>query len=237
MKTKMFLGFMVLGFVVLQGCAVQEGGGDSKEALAAERMIGASQGRLAPVYDPLAEQIVRDYDLADGEGIGLDIGGGPGTLIVELCKRTKMHWVNVDINPYFFPHFLDMAKKAGFSGRVGAVQGDVHHLPFRDGYAKTIVSRGSYRFWEDKPRAFSEIYRVLQPGGVAYIGRGFAEDFPIKLAKKVRSGHPMNYDPQQKGVELQSIMRQVGIEDYRIIIPQTGKAAGLNYGIWVEIRK
>jgi len=77
----------------------------------------------------------------------------------------------------------------------------------------------------------------LKPGGVAFIGRGFAEDFPIALAKKVRSGHPMNYDSQEKAEELLGIMKKLGIDDYAIRIPQKGKAAGLNYGIWIEIRK
>ena len=54
---------------------------------------------LAPVYSPLAEQIVNDFELREKRGIGIDLGSGPGDLIIELCKRTKwMHWVNADIN-------------------------------------------------------------------------------------------------------------------------------------------
>ena len=47
----------------------------------------------------------------------------------------------------------------------------------------------------------------------------------------------MNYDPEQKAEELRGIMKKLKIEDYKISIPQMGKAAGLNYGIWIEIRK
>jgi len=62
---------------------------------------------LAPVYGPLAEQIVAEYDLVTKQGIGIDVGSGPGHLIIELCKRTRhMEWVNADINPHFFPFFL-----------------------------------------------------------------------------------------------------------------------------------
>jgi len=60
-------------------------------------MIRTSRKGLAPVYAPLAEQIVSDFDLSEREGIGIDLGSGPGTLIVELCKRTRMHWINADI--------------------------------------------------------------------------------------------------------------------------------------------
>ena len=69
---------------------------------------------LQPVYGPLAEQIADDFDLADMKGIGIDLGSGPGDLIIELCKRTRyLQWVNADINPGYFPEFIHKAKKAG----------------------------------------------------------------------------------------------------------------------------
>jgi hypothetical protein len=79
----------------------------------AERMIRAAEGTLAPVYAPLAEEIVQRLNLAETQGLGIDLGSGPGTLIVELCKRTRLHWVNADINPYFFAYFLEKAAAAG----------------------------------------------------------------------------------------------------------------------------
>ena len=53
-------------------------------------MVKASRGTLSPVYAPLAEQIVADFDLDKKTGIGIDLGSGPGTLIIELCKRTQL---------------------------------------------------------------------------------------------------------------------------------------------------
>jgi len=50
----------------------------------AERMVGAAEGTLAPVYAPLAEEIAEKLALAGRQGIGIDVGSGPGTLIVEL---------------------------------------------------------------------------------------------------------------------------------------------------------
>ena len=35
-------------------------------------------------------------------------------------------------------------------------------------------------------KAFSEIYRVIKLGAVAYIGRGFSRDLPVETAKKIR---------------------------------------------------
>ena len=201
-------------------------------------MIKASRGLLAPVYGPLAEQIVTDFDLDKKTGIGIDLGSGPGTLIIELCKRTKLHWINADINPHFFAYFFRSAEEHGFGHRVSAVFTDAHSLAFRDNYADIIISRGSFHFWKDKVKAFGEIYRVLKPGAAAYIGRGFSENLPVETAKKIRAQQgKMNYDVEKTANQLRQIMIDLGIKNYYIRKPKPAGTEGVNYGIWVEFHK
>jgi SAM-dependent methyltransferase len=202
-------------------------------------MVRASRKTLAPVYAPLAEQIVEDFNLSEKNGIGIDLGSGPGTLIIELCKRTRMHWMNADINPNYFAGFYRQAEENGVGNQVSAIFADAHNLPFRDNYADIIVSRGSYHLWEDKVQAFGEIYRVLKPGAVAYIGRGFSRNLPVETAKKIRAkqGKKMKYDVEQKANELYNIMNELGIEDYRIDRPKPPGSENVNYGIWAEFHK
>lgn len=203
------------------------------------RMIQASEGRLSPVYGPLAQQLVDDLGLDGRTGIGIDLGSGPGTLIIELCKRTKMHWINADINPHFFPYFLQQAEDCGYGGRVSAIQADAQALPFGDDYADVIVSRGSFWSWGDKVTAFQEIRRVLKPGGVAYIGRGLSANLPLEVAKAVRGGRGggPRYDVAATAEELHAIMKSLGVKDYCVIRPRLDNEAGVNYGVWVEFRK
>jgi ubiquinone/menaquinone biosynthesis C-methylase UbiE len=202
-------------------------------------MIRASRKGLAPVYAPLAEQIVSDFSLSEKDDIGIDVGSGPGTLIVELCKRTRMHWINADINPNYFANFYRLAEENDVGQQVSAIFADAHSLPFRDNYADIIVSRGSYHFWEDKVKAFGEIYRVLKPGAVAYIGRGFSRTLPVETAKKIRTrqGKKMKYDVNEKAKELLNIMNKLGIKNYRIDIPKPAGSENVNYGIWIEFHK
>jgi len=206
---------------------------------AALRMTRAAAGLLAPVYAPLAEQLVADYNLDDIEsGIGIDLGSGPGTLIFELCARTNLHWINADINPHFFPIFFAEAEKKGFGHRVSAIFADAQALPFRDDYADIIVSRGSYHFWDDKALGFSEIMRVLKPGGVAYIGRGMAHDMPSETARAIREqqGERMVYDREAEAASLEAMFAELGIDTYRIETPVPPDDSSLNYGIWIELR-
>jgi len=205
----------------------------------AERMIRASEGGLAPVYAPLAEEIADRLGLAEKDGLGIDLGSGPGTLITELCKHTKLHWINADINPHFFPYFVARAEAQGCGGRVSAIRADACTLPFRDGLADVIVSRGSLQFWPDLHVALREIQRVLKPGGVAYIGRGLPERMPLETAKQLRSnaGGGPKYDPNQLEQQLREAMQTLGIKEYVVHRPRQDNAEGVNYGVWLQFRR
>lgn len=203
------------------------------------RMIRASQERLAPVYGPLAEHLVKELGLKEQGGLGIDIGSGPGTLILELCKRTDMHWINADVNPFFFGYFMRQVNEHNFTGRVSAMRADVHALPFRDGLADVIVSRGSFWMWRDKTQAFREILRVLKPKGVAYIGRGFSENLPLETARRIRNGggRKLQYDMDDTVAELKKILLDLKIQDYTLVRPRSHTHGGVNYGVWIKFSK
>lgn len=203
----------------------------------------AGRSVLEPVYGPLAEQIAADFHLADKEGIGIDLGSGPGDLILELCRRTgRMHWISADINPRFFPGFLERARAAGFDGRVSAIYADAASLPFRNDYADIVVSRGSFQFWSSLRDALEEIHRVLKPGGAAFIGRGFPEKLPVETARSIRMQQSKSrsfpeYDPAAAARDLEEAVKALKIRDYRIRIPRPPGAEDVSYGVWLEFRK
>jgi SAM-dependent methyltransferase len=198
---------------------------------------------LKPVYGPLAQQIVSEFGLANKAGIGIDLGSGPGDLIIELCKRTEnLHWINADINPRFFPGFMQRASEAGFELRVSALYADAVDLPFRDNYADVLVSRGSFQFWGDLPAAIAEIVRVLKPGGVAFIGRGFSDNLPVETARQIRAGQKerdfdLSYDVEAVARQMENIVNALGIDNYKIRIPHPAGADDVKYGIWLEFHK
>jgi len=206
----------------------------------ANRFEAAAKGALSPVYPGLARQIVSEFHLADKAGLGIDLGGGPGTLVVELIKRTRrMYWINADINPHNFTHFYRNVEAEGLGHRAGAVFADAHALPFRDNYADIVVSRGTFQFWNDKRQAFSEVLRVLKPGGTAFIGRGLPDAMLPEQARAIRQkhGHGPKYDLVETEAELHIVMKKIGVDDYRIRIHRHPDAPNINYGIWLEFRK
>ena len=191
------------------------------------------------MYEPLAKEIAATLDLTQRQGVGIDLGSGPGTLIVQLCRQTKLHWINADINPHFFPYFMRKADGAGLAGRVSAVRANAVALPFRRNYADVIVSRGSFQFWPDREKAFREILRVLKPGAPAYIGRGLPARMPLDVARELRRRHGSGpkYDVDETQTALRDVMKTLGIDDYKMHRPHAGNPDAVNYGIWLEFHK
>jgi SAM-dependent methyltransferase len=60
---------------------------------------------------------------------------------------------------------LDYASTRLSSKRVTWRQADAQSLPFADGMFDAVVCQFGTMFFPDKPRAFSEAFRVLKPGG------------------------------------------------------------------------
>jgi len=192
------------------------------------------------VYTRLAEYLVKRFDLAERGGIGIDIGGGPGDLALELSARTKQfYWVDTDINSWFAEPFATDAMKRGLTHRAAFLFADAKALPFRDGYADLVISRGSYQFWGDLEAGLREVHRVLSPGGQAFIGRGFPPTMPEEEARSLRAkglvGGP-KYDPDKDAAEFKAIMEKLGVKDFEVIRHKPHDAA-LNYGVWLRFRK
>jgi ubiquinone/menaquinone biosynthesis C-methylase UbiE len=126
---------------------------------------------FAPIYPYLARCIKEKFGIS--KGVCVDVGSGPGSLAIALARITRLHVYSLDIKEGMTQVALRNIAKAGLASRVTAVTADVCRMPFDDGSVDLVVSRGSLPFWEDRGGAFREIYRVLKPGGTAYVGGGF----------------------------------------------------------------
>jgi SAM-dependent methyltransferase len=192
------------------------------------------------VYTRLADYLVERFDLAERPGIGIDLGGGPGDLVFELAARTKQfYWVNADINTWYAEPFSRDALKREAAHRASFVFADAKTLPFRDGYADLVVSRGSYQFWGNLEAGLREVHRVLRPGGQAFIGRGFPPTMPEDEVRSLREkrlvGGP-KYDPDKDAAEFKAIMGRLGVSDFETIRHKPSDES-LNYGVWLRFRK
>lgn len=134
-------------------------------------MDAIAKGPFAPIYPVIARQVIDTCGIAEGRCV--DIGCGPGHLAMALAAASGLAIDALDSSADMLAIARENIQKAGLIGRIRPVCGDVHNLPYDDNSVDLIVSRGSLFFWDDPVRAFSEIRRVLRPGGRTFIGGGF----------------------------------------------------------------
>ncbi len=182
---------------------------------------------FAPIYPVIAEQILTSCNIHAGNA--LDIGCGPGHLATALAMKSDMVVQAMDISPDMIKICGERIDETGLCGRVIPVHGDVSAIPFDSGSFDLVVSRGSWFFWEDLPKGLSEAYRVLRPGGIAFIGGGFGNSaLKREIVAAMKEKDPgfeegmkeriQSMPPERVAVALHS----VGISNYTIINDETG---------------
>lgn len=182
---------------------------------------------FAPAYPAIAEQIKNHTMIT--KGYCLDVGCGPGHLGLALARITQL-------NVYLLDQLQDMIDIASkniaseqLEPRVKGIVGDVHQIPLPDNSMDLVISRGSLFFWEDQVKAFQEIYRVLAPGGMTFIGGGFgSEQILRQIEKKMLQKDPQWSEKRQKRIGKQSIadyqdkLKRAGISTYDIEHSEAG---------------
>lgn len=117
----------------------------------------------------------RNYDLlaADilsyrAEGSLLDVGTGPGHLLVKLHRLCPgLELTGLDASPAMVVEAGKNLKRAGLFGSARVLEGYAQALPFDDDSFDIVVSTGSIHHWKDPVRGLNEAHRVLKKGGHA----------------------------------------------------------------------
>ena len=103
--------------------------------------------------------------LEPGERV-LDLGSGAGTdsLVAAQMVGLAGRVVGVDMTPQMLTKARDAAAELGATN-VEFVEGEVESLPFPNESFDVVISNGVIDLIPDKDAVFSEIFRVLEPGG------------------------------------------------------------------------
>lgn len=145
--------------------------GDENMSNKAREFDKIAQEIFAPIYPAIAKQALDKAQIK--EGICLDIGCGGGYLGLAIAEISDLNIYSMDNKPEAIEVLQENILKKQFEIRVKPLIGDVHNIPLETNSVQLAISRGSMFFWEEQVQALNEIYRVLAPGGFAYIGGGF----------------------------------------------------------------
>ncbi|MGB5158963.1 class I SAM-dependent methyltransferase [Desulfobacterium sp. N47] len=191
-----------------------------------------------PIYPVIADQILDYTNIT--EGCCLDIGCGGGYLGIELARASNLAICFLDQSR----DMLEIVKRNiadnELQGRGETILANVEKIPLPDSSVNLAVSRGSVFFWDDLVQAFREIYRVLAPGGMTYIGGGFGS---AGLKEEINSRWRNNHKGRAEWQKM--ARRNLGPDTPRKFGQALKDAAIPNYelvhseerGLWIVIRK
>jgi SAM-dependent methyltransferase len=103
--------------------------------------------------------------LQPGEDV-LDVGCGAGmdSLVAAQMVGASGSVTGIDMTPEMVVKARGSIAEMGL-GNVRIVEGSAEHLPFDDASFDVVISNGVIDLIPDKDAVFSEITRVLRPGG------------------------------------------------------------------------
>jgi ubiquinone/menaquinone biosynthesis C-methylase UbiE len=136
------------------------------------------------VFQRHYELIAKDILNYCSKGAILDVGTGPGWLLVKLHQESpRLRMVGMDASPAM----VDRARKnmvvAGLSDVVEVKEGEASHMDFSDNSFDTVVSTGSVHHWKEPTACLNDIHRVLRQGGYALL-YDLVSDTPTSIIKE-----------------------------------------------------
>jgi arsenite methyltransferase len=163
--------------------------------------------------------------LKRGETV-LDLGSGAGIdcfLAANLVGGAG-HVVGVDMTAAMIDRARENARKNAIEN-VEFRLGEIEHLPIADGTVDVAISNCVVNLSPDKPQVFSEVYRVLKPGGRMMISDIVQlKPLPEAILKSMES-----YVGCIAGASLKadyvSMIRAAGFRDVEILSEKTFDAA------------
>ncbi len=145
-------------------------------------------------------------------GPWLDVSCGPAVFTRAMASAAPGDWViGLDISRAMLE---TAARRMHGYGNVGLVRADAHELPFASECFAGVNNAGALHVYDDPEAVFSEVIRVLAPGGI-FVGSTFAESRSPLARLTARVAGIRRFDPP----ELRAWLSRIGFADYEEIRP------------------
>ena len=131
-------------------------------------------------YELVAEDILSYCS----QGSILDIGTGPGWLLVRLHQKARgLRLTGLDVSPSMIGKARKNMADLGLSDVIEVKVGSASNMPFPECTFDAIVSTGSIHHWKEPTAGLNDVYRVLKDGGYALM-YDLVSDTPASVLKE-----------------------------------------------------
>jgi ubiquinone/menaquinone biosynthesis C-methylase UbiE len=176
---------------------------------------------IAINYSLITDELSKLGDFQ--KGLAVDIGSGLGDLAIAVGKRyPALHITGIDIAQKAITEATKRAKAENLENLEFKIA-DIHRFSFADDSVDLVVSHGVLHHLKDISQALAEVYRILKPGGIAYL-TDLRRDAPQEIIDEIEKSLPAS---QAKGFinsirasyvpeELKEILTKMGIKNFEV---------------------
>ncbi|MFM0738647.1 class I SAM-dependent methyltransferase [Paraburkholderia xenovorans] len=175
-------------------------------------------------------QIARDMQ----PGSLADIGTATGVVPVRLGVDPSMagwRFIGVDLDPTMLEEGMPRILELGLAERIDMQVGDALDLPFADNSLTMAVGRATLHHLPDKAKSLTEMFRVIEAGGVALV-HDMRRDAPQTLldrftAMRAEANYPPSHVEEKITLdEAHALVEEAGLTPYATIYsPSVGLGA------------
>ena len=169
-------------------------------------------------------------ELREGETV-LDLGSGGGIDVLLSARRVGStgHAIGVDMTDEMLGLARRNAEEAGATN-VDFRKGTIEHLPVDDNSVDVVISNCVINLASDKQAVFSEIARVLRPGGRVGVSDIVADDLLTPEQRAERGSYVGCIAGALSFREFRQGLRAVGLTDVEVV-PTHRVAEGMHSAI------
>ena len=172
------------------------------------------------------------YGRASGDV--LELGSFAGGITFELAAGyPDLRLTLADENPAYLAHLRNELFSRGLSARVRLLDMNLDKLSLRDDAFDLVILRGAFFFIMERPAILKEIFRVLRPRGLAFVGGGYGKDVPQAVIDEIAGeSRVLNDRLGRKRVtieQLKNLLAMVGLDKKARIVEEGG--------VWILLRK
>jgi len=184
------------------------------------------------VYPYLASQVTAVYGRNSGRV--LELGPFSWGISYELATRyAALEFTLADDHKEYLAHLRHEIERRNLGRRIEVLNAPLDKLPFGDASFDLVILRGAFFFIMDRPRILSEIYRVLAPGGLAFVGGGYGAGIPQGVIDSIAEESRILNDRLGR--------RRVTLDELKALVESQGLTAATQIveegGVWLLVRK
>lgn len=170
----------------------------------------------------LNSAVLRELELAGTDRV-LEIGFGGGVALASLVGAADFVG-GVDRSKDMVQRARSRFADAVAQGRADFREGSVEAIPFGDASFGKVCTANTVYFWRSLDEGFSEIRRVLSPGGRAVVGF-------VPKDRMDRMGVPADIFMPRTPEEIVSSMNRTGFRDVQTVRAPTSASRVVAVGI------